>query len=417
MPETIVVVGAGTGGCLTANLLAKELRRELDAGDIELYVVEERGEHAFQPGNLDVAFRGKDPEAFLRPAAPLLDKRIRFRPEGAERIDLQKRCLTLGDAGVITFDHLVIATGAVARPDLMPGLTEGSLSFHLGPRKAKDIWDALQDFQGGKVVVAIAQVPYKCPPSPNEACFLLDEHFRKRGMRDKVEIKLLTPFPRAYPAEAVSEQVQERFDEKGITLEPFFMMDSVDPKKKVAVSMEGTEVPYDLLIAIPPHSGAPLIQRSGIGDAEGFVPTDRETMRVKGQEHVYALGDCTDLPISKSGVVAHLQSLVVANNILADLGKEEGEFAYNGRINCPMEVGDHRLLWVQSTYKEAPQPNRPSMVKYAMKKAFNRMYWKALSGDLEWMFKLYFGPTSEHRLPEVPEAPENEPADVPDRPA
>jgi sulfide:quinone oxidoreductase len=396
----IVVVGAGTGGTMAANLLARGLGKDLRNGSVSLTVVGESDQHCFQPGNLDAAFRGAPPERFLRPQRPLLEKRVAFVGCGAARIDTTQRKVLLKDGGELPYDHLVLATGAEARQDLVPGLAEHTFTFHLGPQVAQRIWDRLKDFRGGHVAVAIAEFPYKCPPSPNEACFLLDEHLRKRGLRGKTRITLLTPYPRAYPAEKVSHQVEERFAKLGIGLGAFFSIGEAKPG--ALVSLEGDEFPCDLAIVVPPHRGARLITESGLGDKEGWVPTDKQTLRVPGQPGTYALGDCTDIPISKSGVVAHLQSLVVAKNVLADLGRGPGEWAYNGRINCPMEVGDHRLLFVSATYEQPPEEDEPTVVKFAMKKAFNLVYWQALKGRLEWMFRIYFGPTAARRSPATP---------------
>ncbi len=48
-------------------------------------------------------------------------------------------------------------------------------------------------------------------------------------------------------------------------------------------------------------------EESGLGDEQGWLPTDRATLQVKGHERIYALGDATDLPVSKSGSAAHLR--------------------------------------------------------------------------------------------------------------
>ena len=393
----IVILGAGTGGTMTANLLAKQLRREMRAGGVHITVVDEGGHHVFQPANLDVAFRGASPERFVRPARPLLRGRIVLESGGADVVDTAARSVRLKDGRELPYDVLVIATGAVARPDAMPGLERAALDFHTGPFRAERIWHALESFERGRIVVAIASVPFKCPPSPNEACFLLDDHFRARGLRDKVEIRLVTPYPRAYPAAPIAEVVGPRFEAQGIDVTTLFNMEAADGKRKVITSLEGEEIAYDLLIAIPPHGGADVILRSGLGDAEGWVPTDRETMRVKGHANVFALGDATDIPISKSGVVAHLQANVVAANIAAQLRGLDTEFAFEGRINCPMEVGRHKALFVSATYTKAPEPQQPSIVKYTLKRAFGRMYWRVLRGDTEWMFDRYFGQTRHAR--------------------
>jgi sulfide:quinone oxidoreductase len=222
---------------------------------------------------------------------------------------------------------------------------------------------------------------------------MLDEFFRKRGVRDKVKIKFLTPYPRPYPAERISRVVEPMFTEKGIEVTTFFNVDSVDPVQHKIYSMEGETFDYDMLIAIPPHHGADVIINSGLGDADGYVPTDKGTMKVVGQEGVYCIGDATSIPVSKSGVVAHLQSVVVAHNIASEMENSEDLLEYNGRINCPMEVGSHRAIFVSATYNSPPTDQTPSLLKYYMKRSFAIIYWRALNGSLERIFDVFFGQT------------------------
>ena len=239
----------------------------------------------------------------------------------------------------------------------------------------------------------------------------MDEFFGKRGIRDSVEIKFLTPYPRAYSTQVISDVVQPMFEERGIEVVPFFMADHVDPAEKKIYSLEGEGHDYDLLIAIPPHRGADVISSSGIGDAEGWMPTDKRTMRVKDQSGVYAIGDATNIPISKSGVVAHLQSGTVSKNIQSDLTGTSEIYEYNGRINCPMETGHRQALFIAGTYSEPPPKPNPTFVRYVMKKSFGKMYWSALGGRWDWLFDIYFGKTttplkSEPISTKVQEAPQ-----------
>lgn len=385
----IVVVGAGTGGTMVANLLRKRLGNETT-----ITVVAETSEHVFQPANLDVAFKGAPPERFVRQERPLLKHGIRLVVDPVAKIDPLRNTVRLRSGEELGYDALVLATGAVADPTLTPGLAEHALNFHTGPRNAARIWRELRDLGGGRVVVAIAGVPYKCPPSPVEAVFLLDEHFRHRRMRERVEIRLVTPYPRAYPAATIADIVEPRLATAGIPVTTLFNMDGVDAQKKVITSLEGEEVPYDLLIAVPPHRGVDFLRGSELADEEGWIKTDKETMRVDGTRNVFALGDATNIPISKSGVVAHLQADVVAENVARQIEDDpRGDLAFEGRINCPMEVGDRRALFVSATYTRPPIRQRPTYLRYAMKKSFGRMYWTVLGGDLEWMFSTYFGRT------------------------
>ena len=391
--QRVVVVGSGDGGTFTANLLASELHDEISGGLTSVQLVGEHLNHPFQPGNLDIAFKGADPEKYVKDEIELLRKEVDFVQGPAVKIDYGSKSVSTTSGRVLPYDYLVIATGAVADPSMVPGLAEGSLNFHTGGKNSEKIWEALQRFDGGTVVVAIAGTPHKCPPSPNEAAFMLDEFFRRRGIRDRVKIRFLTPYPRAYPAERISRVVEPMFEEKGIDVSTFFNVDAVDPSRKKIFSLEGETFDYDLLIAVPPHHGAEVIVNSGIGDQEGYVPTDKGSMQVAGQEGVYCIGDATNIPVSKSGVVAHLQSVVVAHNIASEIEKSKDLLEYNGRINCPMEVGNHKAIFVSATYTSPPTDQKPSLVKYYMKQSFAMVYWRALSGSLEGVFDLFFGKT------------------------
>jgi len=349
--------------------------------------------HPFQPGNLDIAFKGADPDKYVKEETDLIRKEIEFIRDPAAKIDFGARSVTTKGGKTLGYDYLVIATGAVADPTKIPGLDEGALNFHTGGVNSRRIWDALQAFEGGTIVVAIAGTPHKCPPSPNEAAFMLDEFFQEKGTRDRVRIRFLTPYPRPYPAERISRVVEPMFKEKGIEVTTFFNVDSVDPAQRKIYSLEGEAFDYDLLIAIPPHHGADVIIDSGIGDEDGYVPTDKGTMRVVGQEGVYCIGDATNIPVSKSGVVAHLQSVVVAHNIVAEMKRSRELLEYNGRINCPMEVGHRKAIFVSATYASPPVDQMPSTVKYYMKRSFAMIYWRALNGSLERIFDVFFGQT------------------------
>lgn len=400
--KRIVIVGAGTGGTFVANLLGSKMKRELQEGLVEVHLFGDQSNHVFQPGLLDVAFRGTDPLKVQKEESRLVRKGVKFHEDPVARINLKEHNIALKDDGLFPYDYLVIATGASLHPEAITGLAEGALTFHDTPKAAREIWQALQAFNGGKIVVAVAGTPHKCPPSPNEATFLIDEHLRRRGIREKSEIIFATPYPRIYPAAEVSKVVEPLFEEKGIQVRTFFNVDSVDPTKRQIYSLEGESLDYDLLIAVPPHRGADVINKSLLGDPEGWVPTDKYTMHAASFDDAYAIGDATSIPISKTGVVAHLQANVVAKNIYADFTRSSSEYRFNGRINCPFETGHRRATFVIATYQSPPKQIHPTRWNYLMKRGFAHMYWSTLSGRWEPIFGRYFGETAQEGLRTVP---------------
>ena len=391
----IIVVGGGTGGTLAANLLAKHLGDEIRSGSIRIHLVSGARAHIFQPAYLHVAFKNQNPKDIVHDERTLLRQEVDLIENDAVKLDLTTQEVAFASGQKLGYDYLIIATGSVPNPEAIPGLKDAGLNFHTSPEESQKIWNAIEQFDGGHVVIGIAGVPHKCPPSPNEAAFLADDYFRKRGVRDKVKVSFLTPYPRPYPAEPMSKVVEPRFEKRGIEVVTFFNVESVDPAKREIYSLEGESLTYDLLIMVPPHRGADVVIKSGIGDADGWIPTDKNTMRIQGHENAYAIGDATNIPISKTGVTAHLEAIVATNNIVSSIRGRGELYKYNGRINCPFEMGSGQASFVVGSYDMPVKEIQPSRTRYAMKKAFARFYWRTLSGSWDWLLNAYFGKTHE----------------------
>jgi sulfide:quinone oxidoreductase len=204
---------------------------------------------------------------------------------------------------------------------------------------------------------------------------MLDEYLRKKGVREKSEITLLSPLNRAFTIESASKLVQPIFDRRGIGLTTFFNVESVDTAARTVTSIEGETEAYDLLVLVPPHKGASVVMNSGLGDAAGWIPTDRNTLAHKQYERVFAIGDATDLPISKSGSTAHFEAPVVASRIASFVRGTAPKAAYGGRVMCFLETGGGRATSLRFDYAHPPVPPQPSRLWHWAKWIFNRAYW------------------------------------------
>jgi sulfide:quinone oxidoreductase len=374
----ILILGGGVGGTLTANLLVKKLRSRIDRGEVEVMVVDATGEHVYQPGFMYIAMGGERAANLQRPERSLLDRRVSLLIGEVAAIDEGRRVMTLSDGLPIGFDQLVLATGSRIVPEAIEHFDTEAHHFYTA-EAAAELREALDRFDGGRIVIGIAGMPYKCPPAPLEVAFLIEAELRERGIRDRSSIDFCSPIGRAFTIESVSEMATPILAEKGIELHTFFNVESIDPQRKVVESLEGEELPYDLLILVPPHKGQQFLMDSGLAPAPGgWLPTDRATLQVGGRPDVYALGDATDLPLSKAGSTAHFEAPVVTERIVAAIEGRAVDHArgdYLGKVMCFFEIGDGKGTLLQFDYDHPPRPPKPNRLWHLGKVVFNKTYW------------------------------------------
>ena len=374
----ILILGGGVGGTLTANLLVKKLRRQLKAGDVSITVVDQTGQHTYQPGFMYIAMGGERADKLERPERGLLDPRVALVIGEIERVDEPTQTVHLSRGERIGYDYLVLATGSRIVPEEIEHFDTEAQHFYTA-EAALELRGALDAFTGGRIVVAIAGMPYKCPPAPLEVSFLIESELRQRGLRDQSEVHFCSPIGRAFTIESVSEMVTPIFEAKGIEVHTFFNVEAIDPERKVVQSLEGEELPYDLLILVPPHKGQQFLIDSGLAPAPGgWLPTDRATLQVGGRPNVFALGDATDLPLSKAGSTAHFEAPVVAERIVAAVDGREVDHKhgdYLGKVMCFFEIGDGKGTLLQFDYEHPPRPPKPNQLWHLGKIVFNKTYW------------------------------------------
>jgi sulfide:quinone oxidoreductase len=369
MGAEVLVLGGGVGGTVSANLIAKQTR-----GRARVTVADATGTHVYQPGFLYVAVGKEKPSTLQHPEADLLRSDVTLVVDRATRVDPTTQTVQFVSGKTLRYDELLLATGSRTALQEVPG-GEAAYDFYT-MSGAKRLFQALQDFQGGTIVVGVAGIPYKCPPAPVEFVFLLDDYLRARGIRERSQIKLLSPLNRAFTIETTSKLVQPILAERGIELTGFFNVESVNPAAKTVSSLEGETFDYDLLVLVPPHRGQEVIEDSGLGDSRGWVPVDKNTLKHTMFDHIWAIGDATNIPISKSGSVAHYEASVAADAIAAAAkGEPAPAHTYDGKVMCFLETGQGQATTIRFDYDHPPVSPVPSRLWHWAKVIFIKTYW------------------------------------------
>jgi sulfide:quinone oxidoreductase len=364
----VLVLGAGFGGLELASRLSEEFGEDAD-----VVLIDRSDGFIFGFSKLDVMFGRADPAAVHHAYAGLVKPGVRFVQATIESIDPQaKRVET--DAGPFEADILVVALGADLDPSATPGLVEGGHEFYT-VEGAFALRDVLAAFDGGRVVVGVTSLPFKCPPAPSETALLMHDFLGARGARDRSTISLVMPLPVPIPpSPAASELLLGAFAERGIDWHPQRLVASLDPARRVAVLSDDSELPYDLFLGIPVHRAPAVVVEAGM-TVDGWIPVNSLTLETTFPG-VYAVGDVTSVGTPKAGVFAEGQAAVVAERIIAAVRQDAGSTQYGGRGMCYLEFGDNQVAKVDVTFLSGQAPTGdlegPSPAYVADKVEFGR---------------------------------------------
>ena len=386
----LLVLGAGTAGTMVVN----KLRHRLDKAEWQITAVDESDRHFYQPGYLFIPFGAYTPDEVVKP-------RQRFIPAGVDlvhgevdRVDPDRNEVLLAGGRRLPYDYLVIATGVQPRPDQTPGMLDGgqwrkSIFDFYTFDGAVALAEALRGFAGGRLVVHIVDMPIKCPVAPLEFTFLADAWLRDRGTRDGVELVYATPLPGAFTKPIASRHLGAMLDERKIGLEADFLVERIEGR--TLVSYDGREIDFDLLVTVPLNMGADYVARSGLGDELNVVPVDKHTLLSKAYPNIFALGDASDIPVSKAGSVAHFSVETFTGNFLQHVQGEPMTGSFDGHANCFVESGHGKGLLIDFNYDTEPLPGhypipgvgpfsllKETAVNHWGKLAFRWMYWNVL---------------------------------------
>jgi len=389
--KQLVILGAGTSGTMMAN----HLNSKLSKSEWEITIIDQYKTHYYQPGFLFLPFDIYTTKQVKKNGKKFIPKRVQYIQEKIELISPEENTITLEKGDVLDYDILIVATGTKTAPDEIEGMSgpewyKSIFDFYTY-EGAKALRDKFREWEGGKLVVHITEMPIKCPVAPLEFAFLADSYFKHKNMRDKVDITFVTPLDGAFTKPRATETLGYLLDEKNIKVVTDFNIERVDYENNKIIDYADVKVDYDLLVTVPTNLGDELMERSGIGDDMNYIPTNKATLQSIKHENIFAIGDATNLPASKAGSVAHFEAEILTDNILRYIKGEELKEEFDGHANCFVETGNGKALLIDFNYTQEPVEGtfpfpgvgplrllKESRANHMGKMAFRWIYWNML---------------------------------------
>lgn len=362
------------GGMVTSRLIAEQ------APSASITVIEQKKNFEFAPSFPLLAMGRREPGKIRRTLPTPRKQKLRLINDRVRAIDTGSK-LVKTESGEHHYDHLVIAMGVEFSPSEIPGLDKFAHNFY-DFESAIKLRDSIANLESGKLVIGISRLPIKCPVAPYGLALLLQDHFAKT--KKKVSIEFFTPEPLPVPAvgPVIGKQVERLLTSNGITFHPKVKLTRVEKDKVV---FEGkTEIPFDLLIAVPPHKCPSPVVEAKLTDSSGWVPVSPHTLATK-LEKVYAIGDVTAietphahvpfLPKSGSFTLGHAE--VVAHNIAISINRKGERKIWDGTGSCYLEVSKSESAMLKGAFLSNPPrlEFHPPRKKWQIEKTKLEEYW------------------------------------------
>ncbi|OZJ03087.1 hypothetical protein BZG36_03901 [Bifiguratus adelaidae] len=388
----VVVVGGGPGGLSVSSTLSEQL------GHRNVAVIEPSAVHYYQPMWTYVGGGLKSLADSARPMADVMPNKVDWVRAKVTQVQPEQNTVTLSDGTSVGYEYLVVAAGIQINWDKIKGLKEAlgknGVSSNYSADTVEKTWRFIQNVKGGNAIFTFPGTPVKCPGAPVKIVYLAEEAFRDNGVRDKVNVMYNSALPKIFGVDHYGKELQKIADARNITTNFQHELVEVrgDDKKAFFKTPDAgiKEFDYEFLHVAPPQGPPAFIKESGLGDAAGWVDVSKETLRHNKYPNIYALGDSSSAPTSKTAAAITVESAVVKHNLAADLaGKPlsaEQAAKYDGYTSCPLIVGKNKLILAEfSGYTGKPMETFPvdqrtqsRVAQYLNKEIIPEIYWNGL---------------------------------------
>jgi sulfide:quinone oxidoreductase len=381
----VVIVGGGNAGISVAARLAR-------AGTEDVAIIEPSETHYYQPLWTLVGGGVVDKSRSARPQASVIPKGVKWIKDRAAELDPENNRVVLESGDEVTYDFLVVACGIELDWDAVKGLAgavgKNDVCSNYSYDTVDYTWKTIENFKGGTALFTMPPPPIKCAGAPQKIAYLADDAFRKNGVRDKSEVIYAAGTPGIFAVPEYAKTLNGVIARKGIDARFQHVLTELRPEAHEAVfedrANDNAEVviKYDMIHVTPPQRAPRVVRESPLADDAGWLSVDKRTLRSDKYENVFAIGDASSLPTSKTGAAIRKQAPVMVANLLAAIDKRGPSADYDGYTACPLVTGYGKLVMAEFDYELNLAPTFPidqTKERWSMyqvkKRVLPKLYW------------------------------------------
>lgn len=385
----IVIVGGGSAGITTAARLARLLRKE--KLKTQILIIDPAEDHFYQPIWTLVGAGVYPKEVSMRKEQDLIPQGVRWLKEEVSEFMPDRNLVATKQGSAITYRYLIVCAGLKLNWHQIPGLADSigrdGVCSNYSYNTVESTWKNIREFKGGTAIFTQPLPPIKCGGAPQKIMYLADSYFRKSGVRNKSDVVFCSAAGAIFSVKKYTDTLNKVLKRKEIITHFKHNLIALRPEIKEAVftnldTNEEVVLHYDMIHVTPPQGPCDFVKNSPLVNKDGWVEVDKSSLQHVRFPNVFALGDCSSLPTSKTGAAVRKQAPVVAQNLVAAMKHESLQAAYDGYTSCPLVTGYHSLVMAEFDYDQNPAETFPidqGKERYSMylvkKYVLPRLYW------------------------------------------
>ncbi|WP_078411188.1 FAD/NAD(P)-binding oxidoreductase [Priestia abyssalis] len=386
----VIIVGGGSAGITVAARLLRESR----ALRGKIAIIDPATKHYFQPLWTLVGGGAVQKDVTEREQSSLIPDGVVWVREAVEEFFPDEQFIVTDSGNKLYYDYLVVAAGIQIDWHKVKGLKENiginGVCSNYSYDYVESTWENIRDFNGGNAVFTNPNTPVKCGGAPQKIMYLADDYFRKSGVRSRSDIIFASGGASIFGVKKYADALNEVIDRKGIVTHFKRNLVEINGQEKKAIfkdleTNEYVTIPYDMIHVVPPMSAPDFLKKSPLAADDGWVDVDQYTLRHKKFGNVFGIGDCTNLPTSKTGAAIRKQAPVLVQNLLYLMNGKTGTKEYTGYTSCPIVTGYGSLILAEFDYSSNPTESFPfnqAKERYSMyllkKELLPILYWNGM---------------------------------------